>query len=549
MDRRQFLFGAATVPLASGAAQDAKKSPKPAAGSSGMMRAIVSIGGKTYTYEEGDGEDLGDFVGPGFIQRCVRVVRPDLPLTVFFRPDRDSDRAEVVFELGRLWGTANAEAANLDRYHVRIERGGKKLSETDVPKHWWFSSWRWQSALRPVIRKTSDLIKAGLLLPYGDRLAKYATPTLPIRYGGPMDSAGLYKAMGTTGERPDIGPVTEWQADYIVTGNRAALAASLIQAEAGGSIPWHMRDENTGAPVDFYAHPTANWYYVPQRDAENIKCTKTEWNVDDAHQPALAYLPYLLTGDPYHLETLQFQGTYNVGWSLYHRALQNLPVLYPGQTRAYAWGLRTLAQLARVTPEKTPRWLLPQPYWKRMLDDNLAYFTRTYLDDQKPASAVFRAATMQDQIGSWQECFLATSMGWAVLVGFKEWQKAFEWKIGSTIALSAGKSGWPRQWCSPYYYNLRGPSDGPFYQSWNEAWDGFKADPANKVVEPFPDHTSWAQPNSFSFIFYTRGALALATHLGIAEAHDCFKFVDAMTMDGLHKRREEMFFRWALQDA
>lgn len=513
------------------------------------MRAVVTLGGKTFTFRETDGEDLGDFEGPGFVQRCVRVTRPDVPLTVFFRPDRSSDRAEVVFELGRLWGEANQNAANLEGYHARIERGDRIIAEGRVPKHWWFSAWRWQSALRPVIRKPSDLMREGLLLPFDDRLARFAEPAKRIRYGGPMDNAGIYTAMGTTGERPDIGPVTELQGEYIVTGNRSALGSLLIQGEAAAAIPWHMRDENTGAPIDFYAHPRAHWNYRPEPNTEHIKCTRSEWTVDDAHQPALAYLPYLLTGDPFHLEQLQFQGTYNVGWGLYHRALQGLPVLYPGQTRSYAWSLRTLAQLARATPEKTPKWLLPRAYWKRMLDDNLLYFMRTFVDDPKPASSVFRAATSQESVASWQECFLAVAIGWAVRLGFSDWRKAFEWKIGSTIALSDGRSGWPRQWCSPYYYKIKDPVSGEFHRSWKDLWDGFKADPANKVVAPFADRNSWAQSNSVGYLFYTRGALALATHLGIGAARDCFRFVDAMTVEALSKRKGGMIYRWAMSGA
>jgi hypothetical protein len=547
LDRREFLWAASGAPMVIASVQAAAR--KPTKRPSGEMRAVVTLGGKTYAFNEAEGEDLGDFEGPGFVQRCVRVRRPDIPLTVFFRPDRDSDRAEVVFELGRLWGKANAEAANLDRYHVAIELGGKALAQIDVPRHWWFSAWRWQSALRPVIRKVSDLIREGLLLPYEDRLARFAKPTTPIRYGGPMDSAGIYKAMGATGERPDIGPVTEWQGDYIVTGSRAALGTLLIQAEAAGSIPWHMRDETTGSPVDFYAHPTANWYYRPAAGAENIKVVNTEWAIDDAHEPALAYLPYLLTGDPYYLEKLQFQGTWSIGWGLYHRQVQKLPVLYPGQTRAYAWSLRTLAQLARVSPEKAPRWLQPRAYWKRLLDDNLTYFTRNFVEDPRPESAFFRAATLQDPVGSWQECFLAVAIGWAVLLGFEGWRKAFEWKIGSTIALSDGRSGWPRQWCSPYYYKLQDPSKGQPYKSWGELWRGFRADPANKVVEPFDSSTAWPQPNSLGFLLYTRGALALATHLGVAEAKDCFRFVDAMTLDRLNNNKEAMNYRWCLEGA
>src|SRR5262245_34653157 len=87
------------------------------------LRAVIHVGGKELVFDEADGEDLGDFNGPGFVQRCTRVMRPDSPLTVFFRPDRDSDRVEVVIELGRLWGEANAQAANLGSYTATFYRG------------------------------------------------------------------------------------------------------------------------------------------------------------------------------------------------------------------------------------------------------------------------------------------------------------------------------------------------------------------------------------------------------------------------------------------
>ena len=550
-DRRRFLAGAAAVPWAAGLGTSiVAGEPEPTrdkSGGSGSLSAVISLGGRDYAFRESDGEDLGDFHGPGFVQRCIRVTRPDLPLTVFFRPDRDSPRTEVVFELGRLWGKANENAANLERYHVRIARANSVLAEVVVPKHWWFAAWRWQSTRRPLIRTPEFLIRAGALPPYGPALTGYCRSGAPVSYNVPMDTAGVYLAMPTAGDRPDIGYVTECQAEYLITQDRNALRSLLAQAEAAGSVPWHFRDERTGAPVDFYAHPTAHWYYMPLTGSyEYIRRTKTEWTVDDAHQPALAYVPYLLTGDPYYLEKLQFQGTHNIGWTPYHRDVQHLQVLNPGETRAFAWGLRTLAQLARVTPESPPRWLLPKSYWLRMLEDNRRFFHRQYVEDAKPPSKVFRAATRQDQVAAWQEVYLALALGMAVSLGYPEWREAYEWKIGSTIALTNGKSGWPRQWSTPYYYKPGKGANGRPCESWSELWAAYKADRANHVVEPFPNQTSWAQNNSFGYVIYTRAALALAAALGVDEARDCYRFVHQMADEGLRQHRAEMTYRWAI---
>ena len=58
---------------------------------------------------------------------------------------------------------------HLDAYVVEIERGGKAVARVEVPKHYWFSRWRWQSAPRPIIAKPRDLIAAGLLPSYSTR--------------------------------------------------------------------------------------------------------------------------------------------------------------------------------------------------------------------------------------------------------------------------------------------------------------------------------------------------------------------------------------------
>src|SRR3974390_75186 len=183
------------------------------------LSAIVAINGRKFEFHATAGQDLGDFRGQSFIQRCIRVTRPDTPLTVFFRPDRTSDRVEVVFRLGRIWGAANRAALHIGAYRALIKRGDRVLAAVDVPQHWWFSRWRWQSSPRPVIRTPGELIDAKLIMPYSREIARIAGPldTSNIVYRGPMDGAGIMPDMGSTGERPEIGPTTEYQAAYIMS--------------------------------------------------------------------------------------------------------------------------------------------------------------------------------------------------------------------------------------------------------------------------------------------------------------------------------------------
>ena len=77
--------------------------PLTAAPAAAPIVARITLEGKVYEFHENRGRELGDYVGRSFVQRCVLVTVPDLPMSVFLRPDRDLDRVEVVFELGRMW--------------------------------------------------------------------------------------------------------------------------------------------------------------------------------------------------------------------------------------------------------------------------------------------------------------------------------------------------------------------------------------------------------------------------------------------------------------
>ena len=101
-------------------------------------------------------------------------------MSVMFRRDRGSDRAEVVFELGRV---RSGEPAHLGVYQARIYRGSTQLASVAVPEHYWSARWRWRSARRPVRVTTTSLIQHGLLPPYtAEAHAERTRPTKPQSY-------------------------------------------------------------------------------------------------------------------------------------------------------------------------------------------------------------------------------------------------------------------------------------------------------------------------------------------------------------------------------
>lgn len=483
-----------------------------AAASAAAQTAVeIEIDGQTLRFTPQD--DRGDFHSPaGFVQANACGRNSALPhFEVCFRPDRNSARREAVFEYGAL-RAEKAEARDLGPYRARIHDGERLLAEIEVPAHYWFSRWRWQSKPRPVWRDAAALRAARLVPPFDPALAR-GSPK-PVRYRGPMDAAGVTKGMGTTGERCDIGLVTCHQAAWLL-GDRTALASVLAQGEAAGSAPWHFRDERTGAPVRFDRPDTARLTtHSNISGPTRVWTTKAGgWQVDTSHQPALAFLPWAITGDPYYLEELQFQHAYNVIWTPAARgkrfgdAAPADPILLD-QVRGVAWSTRTLAQLAATVPERTPRWLLPRSYYERASRENAAALAWRAKNALGQAAAFHQLPSGGGKLAPWQNDMLLAATSYALLLGREEYREFRDWLIEGARARLGRASGWPRQAPTFYYASIAGRA------GWAELWPEVAA--SGKVSLP-------ADPDSLAkldraYLNYLRGALALAILTGGEDA-------------------------------
>src|SRR6185437_2769745 len=63
---------------------------------------------------------------------------------------------------------------------------------------------------------------------------------------GILGNADVTQYMPTTGGRGDIGPTTQANTIWLMTQNAQAQAYALAQADAAGSVPWHLYDPTTG---------------------------------------------------------------------------------------------------------------------------------------------------------------------------------------------------------------------------------------------------------------------------------------------------------------
>jgi len=415
---------------------------------------VLAIDGVTYLIDPDDGDELGVYYDPAgeFAQRNVLCVLPQPhDFRAYYRPDVEGDREEWVFEYGSPF---EAAPVNLGAYVVEIVRNDGVLVTIDVPEHFHLARWRWQSEPRP-LRRTPEELAHDKLLPHfdGSVIARYAKTHAPHVYT-PMTLAGLMANQQTTGERPDIGIVTDWQADYLCVGE--GLGTIMAQGEAAGTFNIHVR-ATIGAPMDLFEWPTASMYDHAQsspyivRTACDVNGAKIVY--DTQHSPALAYVPWLLTGDPYYLEELQFSANADV-------LMQPPSSRWRLNGRGLAWGLRNSLYAWAATPEHVPDWLLPRSYWARHIDEYRAYgYEKAATPDNvlHLISSGGSQATPGWPAGSycspWQEDFLLAVFALAVRLGRSEWVPALLWKLDCTVQRVHGEHWhWPNP--SPYQISI-----------------------------------------------------------------------------------------------
>jgi hypothetical protein len=278
--------------------------------------------------------------------------------------------------------------------------GGKLTSPVtiEVPVHEWATRWRWQSAPRPISRTYSDLVAMKAVLPLDLQYRGASHPPPAHSWAGPMDTAGLEVGMGAPADRPEIGLITEHQAWYLITGDAGCKTTMLAQAEAVGSMPIWVRDADTGAIVDPGAHPYVAFadadkgrhYTIPKSPVDPVRAP-THFGMDEAHMPATAYVPYMLTLDSYFLEGMHALAAYGMMEANYRRLKEKLPRLAAtGQPRGLAWNWRDIFRNARVTPEAPPSWLLSQAQWQESIADQIEFGNRYINAKQSPCTTVFK---------------------------------------------------------------------------------------------------------------------------------------------------------------
>lgn len=156
--------------------------------------------------------------------------------------------------------------------------------------------------------------------------------------------------MGAAGYQQHIGVLPGWQAAYLSSdADPRAYRATMVNGLASGSWSIHYRDETTGDPLLFSDYPNASieWSGTPGIPAGTGGTNGTH---DQAHQPSLAYLPWLLSGWWFFLDEMLFWNSRNYLSLSYITREGASGIVFNEQIRGRGWHLRSLAQVLSSLP-------------------------------------------------------------------------------------------------------------------------------------------------------------------------------------------------------
>lgn len=387
------------------------------------------------------------------LKNASGVAHPHLTARFAVRWFDTAKKARVDVTVENNW--AYEPAPSNFTYDAEVLVGGKSVYAKPGLTHLHHARWRkifWAGSSADIVNVKHDtayLIATGALPNYDQSIVMKESALAAFKNGWtgaktePMGVGSANAYMPSTGGRDEIGILPAWSAAYLLSMDSRAKMVTLGNGDLAGSWSTHYRDKLTDRPVSIIDYPymtilgrpsdtrnpaTKKYESFPEC-ATTTACT-TPNSHDTSHQASFAYLPYLVTGDYYYLEELQFWAMYNVlSYNPIYRQT-NKGILQSNQVRGQAWSLRTLAQAAYITPDADNL----KSQFIGFMDNNLAWYNSTYTDNAQanPLGVIINgSAIVYDNgtgIAPWQDDFFTSAIGHASDLGFTEATRLLKWK-------------------------------------------------------------------------------------------------------------------------
>ncbi|HET7313006.1 hypothetical protein [Salinisphaera sp.] len=399
----------------------------------------------------------------------------------------DNVRVDTVIENDLTYNVSPSNVA----YDARLTVGQSSYSIENL-EHYTQARWHrvlWSRGdpelyVQPSIeylQKSRAISRYADLEPSEDFLDSRPQQAVPMRH---LDQT---PDMGATGAQPAIGPLPQWTSTFAVSGDRRAFNWMLANDDAVGSYGFHYRDAATGRPLRIDDHP-----YVTIADINHARHAGEAYQKDllpscsgdcgnpnrfnIAHQPSIGYLPYLVTGDFYYLEELQFEASYDQLWAnpKYRRYGKGRLLQASLQVRGQAWELRTISNAAFATPDNDPM--------KSYFVDQINYIVQDYLDSyvDDPGhplhtldsyGAVHYPSGHHVKIPPWQADFFTWAVGHAAEQQVPGAKRLLNWLAPFQLGrMATADGGFCWLLASAYTLRVRDSDNSPLYTSLDQVY-------------------------------------------------------------------------------
>ncbi len=238
--------------------------------------------------------------------------------------------------------------------------------------------------------------------------------TIDGSHGGNSKRIGNYsKSMNSGGANEWIGPLNRWEITWLYSMSEQGWEMVTGNADLAGRMPMFLREADVNAGQgDFYDQQwnhrtnllsqgnkngtgTVNTFGRPisinaratvdlgfgngaagnaQDRINSGPISSDGWGtIKRDHQPDVCSIAYMFSGRYYYLECLQMQAAHNIAWKLagwnsdFARP-GDVGLLHDSQVRGDAWGLKSIANAAFLSPDNEPE----QAYFLDKIHDNIA---------------------------------------------------------------------------------------------------------------------------------------------------------------------------------
>jgi len=398
-----------------------------------------------------NGSLVSEWLVNGPIKTSLGVNHPHLTARFAIRAFEGLNRVRVSVTIEN----SHVLVPNPDRFiydlSVNIQNQGEVLAQSRVP-HYRQSRWQrvfwWGSDPQVHIIHDKNYFESTRAIPTYD--ASVSVPDFRMsewlslfNQNSDLMEFGLidpYMPGGGARDRGDIAPLPGWTATWLLSQDSRAKTYMLGTDAQAGTFNVHFRDEKTGYPIRTTDHSSWQAYvgddsggYYPPGLSNGFPSYAT---AEPSHEPDIAYVPYLITGDYFYLEEMQFWASWNIMYSSFRGGASGYVVW--DQVRGQAWSLRSIAHAAYATPDAHPL----KTYYLSILDNNRQLLNNRWINTQSsefrwPAIGVnpLGYITNEEWLGytnimaSWMDDFMTWSVGHITALGFSEWNTFRDYKV------------------------------------------------------------------------------------------------------------------------